>query len=137
MRDIEAVLWASIEDYAALYEAAWELNTLHPELGLNSSTRRAKWVIDSLVTHGFVDLYWCREPYGDVWLIADSQVSVSLALGRNWTPVPYGDIGIRISATEKGEALYHQLYTANRGQLLNDDSLISEIEGRTYFVDRQ
>lgn len=132
MNDIEAILWASIEDYMALYEAAWELNTLHPELGLNSSTRRAKWIIDSLIVHGFVDPYWCREPYGDVCPIEDSRVSVALAMGRNWTPMPYGDFGVRISATERGEALYLQLYKANRGQLLNNDSLIAELEGRIY-----
>ncbi len=53
MRDMETVLWASIEDYAALYEVAWELNTIHPELGLASSTRRAKGVADPPGQSGF------------------------------------------------------------------------------------
>lgn len=53
-------------------------------------------------------------------------------MGRNWTPVPYGDIGVRVGATEKGEALYHRIYKFNRGQFLDAESLAAELEGRRH-----
>lgn len=130
MNDIEAILWESIEDYEELYKATWELNTIHPELGLDSATRRAKWVIYSLIRHGFIELYWCHYPGERMWLIKDNEISEALSLGKHWLPATTGENAVLFSATEKGERLYQQLYKMNRNQIPDDDSLIKELTGR-------
>lgn len=109
MIDVITVLEASIEDYPALYELAWELNTIHPMLGLESSTRRAMWVTGMLMRSELVEAYWCKEPYGDIWPADTDQISEDILDRRFWVPISRGKIGIRIGATIRGEGAYYKL----------------------------
>lgn len=113
MIDIKTVLEASIEDYPALYELAWELNTIHPMLELESSTRRAMWVTGMLLQSELVEAYWCEEPYGDIWPADTGQIGEDMLDRRFWVPVQSGKIGIRIGATTRGEDAYYELNRRN------------------------
>lgn len=113
MIDVITVLEASIEDYPALYELAWELNTIHPMLGLESSMRRAMWVTGMLLRSELVEAYWCEEPYGDIWPADMGQIGDDMLDRRFWVPVQSGKIGIRIGATTRGEDSYYDLNRRN------------------------
>ncbi|WP_162943632.1 hypothetical protein [Arthrobacter celericrescens] len=103
MNDAKAILWLAIEDYSGLWEAAWQLQADHPDFDSTQTAKRAKSVVNELLERGFVRLYRCQEPYGELSVIDNGQVPEVLAEPANWNEPGPESISIRFSATPAGE----------------------------------
>ncbi len=113
MNDVRAILWAAMEDYAGLWESVWELRSLHPDLDTPTLEARAKEIIEALFADGFLDLYWCDEPYGDMTLIDRAEGPRLLDIEQHWHVPDNGTVAVRFSATDAGEHRAQQLGPAD------------------------
>ncbi len=100
------LLWACIEDYAGLWELLWEVNSKFPELPENERKRMSLNVASLLLDNGFIKLYRCKEPYGELSELDADEARVVLGEERNWEAPEFEGVSIRAAATEKGEELY-------------------------------
>lgn len=103
------VLWSAIEDYAPLWEVAWELHPDAPRIGEaeRDSTRK---LIKELLQRGLISLYWLVEPDGEpVQVPGREEAEGLLHDDGSWEMAPWGDRSVRISATEAGEKAYAEL----------------------------
>lgn len=107
MSDTKAILWLAIEDCPGLWEATWQLQTDHPEFDAARTVTRAMAVVNELLERGFVRLYRCQEPYGELSLIDNGHVSDVLAEAANWNEPGPGSVSIRFGATPAGEEAFH------------------------------
>lgn len=108
MSDTKTILWASIEDYAGLWDAVWELRSSHPELSTDELLTRASTVVADLIARGFVALYRYQEPDGELEAIPESQYSAVLDAPDHWEPPEWGGISIRFGATAVGKQAYRE-----------------------------
>lgn len=102
--DTSALLWLAAEDYAGLWEAVWQLHTLHPDGEVSELRDRAEQIIRGLLDAGLVELYWCQEPYGDMSAIPADGAAAVLATPGVWEEPDAGATSVRVSATPAGEA---------------------------------
>ncbi|HEB59624.1 MAG TPA: hypothetical protein ENJ01_10400 [Gammaproteobacteria bacterium] len=103
---LKTLLWACIEDYAGLWELLWEVNSKVPGMSEFERKRLALQATQFLLEKGFIRLFRCNEPYGDL-----SELEMYVARGalheeRNWDAPEVDGISIRVGATEEGEELY-------------------------------
>lgn len=73
MNDTKTLLWAAVEDYAGMWEAVWELRSIHPEASAESLESTAREILTQLIDQGDIELYWCQEPYRETTLIPEDQ----------------------------------------------------------------
>jgi hypothetical protein len=98
----EKILWAAIEDYAGLWEVVWEFGNEIPPIpfGIIQAT------VLSFFNQGYIELFRCKEPYGEVTKIDDGCMDI-LSDKANWDPPNQLSLfSIRISATESGKSYY-------------------------------
>ncbi|MDR0312790.1 MAG: hypothetical protein LBI14_04265 [Treponema sp.] len=101
----EKILWAAIEDYAGLWEVIWEFGNEIPPISFNE----IQATVLSLFNQGCIELFRCKEPYGEVVKIDDGCMDI-LSDKANWdTPNQSTSSSVRISVTESGERLYRTL----------------------------
>ncbi|MDR2922391.1 MAG: hypothetical protein LBU85_03485 [Treponema sp.] len=98
------VLWAAIEDYAGLWEAVWEFGNEIPPVSFNE----IQTTVLSLFSNGYIELFRCKEPYGELVRITDGCIDI-LSDKTNWNPPELFAFSIRISATESGKSHYETL----------------------------
>lgn len=106
MNDAKAILWLAIEDYSGLWEAAWQLQTDHPDFDSAHAATRAKTVVNELLERGFVRLYRCQEPYGELSVVDNEQVHDVLAEPANWVEPEPESMSIRFGVTPAGEEAF-------------------------------
>lgn len=106
MSDTKAILWASIEDYAGLWEAVWELRPLHRDADDGELLLIARREIDHLIDEGFIALYRTVEPDGEPQRISEQEYRPILEEARNWLAPDWDATAIRFGATPAGEAAY-------------------------------
>jgi hypothetical protein len=102
-------LWQAIEDYSGLWELLWEMHTVDPEGDPNNHAEQARAAVHELVDRGWIEPYYCQEPYGDMIRIPQQAVASVLANPLNWDAPPKNGQSVRISATAIGEKAYRQL----------------------------
>ena len=100
----EKILWAAIEDYAGLYEVIWEFGNEIPPIPFD----KIQTTVLSLLHQGYIELFKCEEPYGEVTKINDGCIDI-LSDKKNWDPPELYAISIKVSATESGEKYYKSL----------------------------
>lgn len=105
------VLWSAIEDYAPLWEVAWELHPDAPQI-TKSERDSARRVIRELLQRGLVSFYWLVEPDGDPVPIVAGEAEGILDDDRSWEVPMWGDRSVRIGATKEGEKAYEELSRA-------------------------
>lgn len=110
MNDKRTLLWAAIEDYSGLWEAVWELRSVHPEMSTKSLEATARGILEELLREGNIDLYWCQEPYGDMTLVPESEAAGLLAADEAFADPAEDALSVRFSATPSGEALYRSMW---------------------------
>jgi hypothetical protein len=98
------ILWAAIEDYAGLWEVVWEFGNEIPSIPFN----QIQATVLELFKNGYIELFRCKEPDGEVIKIIDNCVGI-LNDETNWNVPELFDFGIRISATESGKSFYKNL----------------------------
>ncbi|WP_308797704.1 hypothetical protein [Agromyces silvae] len=109
MSDLKALLWLGIEDYSGLWEAVWQLKSLHPNALERELAVRARSILIDLLKSDLVALYHCQEPYGALAAI-DAELAVGLLTDeRAWEAPEANAVSIRYSATPSGEDLYASL----------------------------
>lgn len=110
MNDSRTILGAGVEDYAGLWEAVWELRSVHPEQTTESLVVTAREILMSLLSAHHIELYWCQEPYGDMSLIPDVEARELLTASGVFDEPTEDAISVRFSATPAGEDLYRTLW---------------------------
>ncbi|MFW9928262.1 MAG: hypothetical protein ACFFD1_02615 [Candidatus Thorarchaeota archaeon] len=104
---VKLVLWAAIEDYCGLWEIPWELKNLQNSFNESQLKILSLEIIKFLISGGFIELFYCKEPYGDITKISDTNLYCNLLNQSKYWDIPNsGDKSIRINATQKGEKLY-------------------------------
>lgn len=104
-RDTRAILWLAAEDYAGLWEAVWELRSIHPGADDAFLVNRARAILSDLAARGLIQLYRCQEPSDHLWPVENSRINELLSHDVNWLdPKPEQEFLIRFSATPAGEA---------------------------------
>jgi len=109
MNDTKTLLWAAVEDYAGLWEAVWELRSVHPGASTESLESTAQEILTKLLVEGRIELFWCEEPYGDITLIPQAQARQILESSTAWDEPTENAVSVRFSATEAGEDHYSHL----------------------------
>jgi len=102
----KVVLWATIEDYVGLWELLWEVNTQFSDIPEEQRKQALLEVLQQLLNKDLINLYSCKEPYGEVSILDKSIAYAALTEEKNWQAPDLTDISIRAGATEKGEAFY-------------------------------
>ena len=108
--DIKVILWATIEDYLALWEVPWELKNIHGNSNESKLKILALKIIKFFLQNELIELYCCVEPFGEISKI-DGDINFYYNLlnqDKYWNIPDNGDKTIRIGATEKGEKLYRE-----------------------------
>ncbi len=100
------ILWLGIEDYSGLWEILWELNSQYPELAEAKRYELAQSTLQTLVDKGYLSLYRCQEPYGELTEIPFNEVRSLIHNSENWKEPKPDSLSLRISTTQEGEAAY-------------------------------
>jgi len=108
MEDAHAILWLGIEDYAGLWEAVWQLRTLDQDAGESGLINRARTSLRQLLSHGFVSVYRCQEPYGEVVEVEAWEVASVLEADKSWREPLSQAFSYRFGATPAGEVAYRE-----------------------------
>ncbi|QIM16609.1 hypothetical protein G7067_09645 [Leucobacter insecticola] len=104
MEDTKALLWLAVEDYAGLWEAVWELRSIHPDAADGFLLDRARVILSELIEKNLIQLFFYQESSEALWSVASDEVGELLAKAENWVePKSDEDILIRFSATSAGE----------------------------------
>ncbi|MBS4753963.1 hypothetical protein KG112_14210 [Nocardioides sp. zg-ZUI104] len=104
--DVRALLWAGIEGESPLWEAAWELRSLHPE-GPDSALRdRARQILEELLRRRHAELYRQDGLNGPSVLLPAAEAGRVLHDDRWWEPAAWDDEFIVFEATEAGRRFY-------------------------------
>ena len=98
------ILWAAIEDYVGLWEISWEFG----KDAEKPSTADLTEILSQYIDQGYVELFHCKEPYGELEKIETNPKAI-LAESSNWKEPREGAVSIRVSATEKGQDYYKSL----------------------------
>ncbi len=106
--DERAILWLAIEDFSGLWETVWQLRSLGPDVDDEVLAQRARNAVAHLLRSGWVDVYRCDEPYGELSLISTDEAVVSLDQPSAWDEPQAGRVSLRIGATENGREAYAQ-----------------------------
>ncbi|MBN1981662.1 MAG: hypothetical protein JW795_09030 [Chitinivibrionales bacterium] len=101
---IKRILWASIEDYAGLWELLWEFNNDSAEI----TEHEIRQATVELLLKQFLELYFCKEPYGEMTKI-DSGWKDLLLNDKYWKIPENNAVSIRVSATEIGKKYFETL----------------------------
>jgi len=104
-QDAKTLLWLAIEDYSGLWEAVWELRSLHPRADSDELIATSKEVLAGFLRDGLIELYRCVEPYGDMTRVDDGDAPRLLEVAEGWDAPEDGALSVRFSATSAGEAL--------------------------------
>jgi hypothetical protein len=104
-QDAKALLWLAVEDYSGLWEAVWELRSLHPQADPDELIEASRAVLVGLLRDGLIELYRCVEPYGDTTPVADADAPALLEAPKGWDVPEDGVLSVRFTATAAGEAL--------------------------------
>jgi len=105
---LKHILWLAIEDYSGLWEVVWEINSRYGELSETERMVLARQVVRDLASRGWVALYRCQEPYGDMVPLSLEEYERVLLNPANWVQPTADSVSIRISATEAGERAYFE-----------------------------
>ncbi|MCP2048984.1 UNVERIFIED_ORG: hypothetical protein J3D58_003056 [Paenarthrobacter nicotinovorans] len=100
------LLWEAVEDYGGLWESPWKHRALYPSASEDYLVQEATKVVSELVTMGFVELCYCREPYGKMRLLPDDKAFELLSTRDVWKVPSPGAISVRFSATEEATAVF-------------------------------
>jgi hypothetical protein len=105
--DEDVLLWAAIEDYAGLWEAVWELRSLHPDWDEAALRDRARSIIEQFLRSDMIQLFRCQEPYGEMVAVEPAAAQSVLADPRCWEPPEFKGISVRFGATDAGATTYN------------------------------
>jgi hypothetical protein len=110
MNDTKTLLWAAVEDYAGLWEAVWELRSVHPEASAEWLESTAQEILTKLLLEDHIELFWCEEPYGDMAPIPEAQARQILQSPTAWDEPTENAVSVRFSATPEGETAYEGMF---------------------------
>lgn len=99
------VLWASIEDYAGLWELVWELKADHPLLSEAERRIIAERIVRELLARDCLLVYERRMP-GSEKLVPKELWDTVLRKEENWSEPTGTSIEVLVAATAEGEQLY-------------------------------
>ena len=99
-------LLQAIEDYSGLWEILWELNGLDPDGQEKAHIGQATVAIKRLARDGYVEVFYCQEPYGEMVRVEDEELTNALGDIRMWRGPEPDARSVLISATEAVSKAY-------------------------------
>lgn len=105
---LRRILWLGIEDYSGLWEARWEAKAVRPEESDSGIDELARRSVKALVDRGYLRLFRCQEPYGDMTETDVGEAPALLEDEGSWIEPGPRTVSIRISATPAGELAYRE-----------------------------
>lgn len=105
---LRTVLWAAIEDYVGLWAVVWELNSIALPDGEDPG-QLARMITRDLIDRGWVEVYRCVQPYGEMTPVDAGTVPRLLGDNSNWLEPQRGTVTLHLSATETGAGAYRTL----------------------------
>lgn len=108
MEDAQAILWLGLEDYAGLWEAVWQLRTLDQHVGESELINRARKSLRQLISRGFISVYRCQEPYGEVVEVGVPELGAILTSDESWREPMPDAVSFRFGTTPAGEFAYKE-----------------------------
>lgn len=102
------ILSSATEDYLGLYEVVWEINARYPETEVRQRHPAAKWVVESLLSRGWVELYECRDyikAVSEFEKVPPEKWSNVLETTANWEPHWEG-LSYWIASSPEGDRVY-------------------------------
>lgn len=110
LREItKKILWLGIEDYSGLWEILWDLKTQDPLLSEGESYEMARDALQTSIKEGYLKLYRCQEPYGELTEIPSEQAYSLVQDPKNWQEPQANSLSLRIGTTETGQEIYRGL----------------------------
>ncbi|HEX5495988.1 MAG TPA: hypothetical protein VFX70_15575 [Mycobacteriales bacterium] len=106
--EARAILWLAIEDFAGLWEVVWQLRSITPEAQEPELRESARRIVSDLLRRGWVNLYECQEPYGEMRKVPSADAAGLLARETYWSEPAADAVSIRVGATTSGEAAFAQ-----------------------------
>lgn len=105
MKEIERkILWASIEDFPALWEISGEFKNIESELEIDFKIIRNALI--KLLELEFVVLFSSQWGNENMTKVHSSEVSIIIHKDEFWQPVDFGEICYKIGNTQKGKEYY-------------------------------
>ncbi|MEA3502006.1 MAG: hypothetical protein U9R47_04470 [Actinomycetota bacterium] len=106
---LSLTLWLGIEDVSGLWEMVWDLNARY-DAGRDGLNRAASLgVIFDLCERGWVRLYRCHEPYGDLEVVPRDDVYPLLLKESSWDEPAASALSVRFETTDAGKVAYQRL----------------------------
>jgi hypothetical protein len=104
-----------LEDYTGLWDAAAEVEKIHPEVSKWQTRRDAAAALSHLAAQRWISLYRCEEPLGRNTLqeLPTDQSDSALSVGPHWAPPSVGVTSIRFLTTDSGKAAYESVAAAD------------------------
>ncbi len=99
---LKKLLWASIEDYAMIWQLDWEF-----EINEKPSQNEIKEVLEYMLKTNLIRLYYTKGISDEPQLIDSNQTSTILEDPNIWKTKEWSETQICISATIEGEKLYY------------------------------
>lgn len=103
------ILWAGIEDYSGLWEIFWELNANHLHLDEDTKRKAISEKIQLLVGEKWIEVFWCKEPYGALSKINENLVESLLLYPLIFDEPDSSTFALRIRTTLLGEQVLSNL----------------------------
>ena len=99
-------LLQAIEDFSGLWEILWELNGLDPDGEETAHIGGAIGAIKRLARDGYVEVFYCQEPYEEMLRVEDEELTNVLGDTRMWRGPEPDSRSVRIGATEAVSKAY-------------------------------
>jgi hypothetical protein len=97
------LLWSAHEDWTGLWEAAWSMQTMWPELQGQPAIDAARSVLQDLLREGLVYLCWFDEETNQERAISVEEAYSLLTSPENWRPPVSSKGQIRFATTAAGD----------------------------------
>jgi hypothetical protein len=96
------ILWSGVEDYSGFWEILWEFNVSYPDISDSQKRQKIVEIVEDLLYQGWLNLFWCKEPYGDLSIVNDEQAKELLSNPLLFDVPEEGEFSLRIRTTLLG-----------------------------------
>jgi len=100
------ILWATIEDFAGLWEILWEVNISLSDKNETQNKELTKETLTHFLNKGFVKCYRSTWGIDDLVEISSTKAIEFLDEENYWQPPKLDDPCLKFGCTEEGEVYY-------------------------------
>lgn len=105
------ILWMAVDDWTGLWEAAWGIQTMWPELHGQPAKDAARSIIEKLLSEDSIYLCFFSDPNTER-RVPKKRAYKLLESPENWEPPAVPGEHVRYAATDEGEKKMFELEAA-------------------------